>query len=214
MPLRTLHLALLLSCGALLTQADSIGGWSPDRQHPAVQYRFKCKLGALTIEWRNSYLGAVTLKAAVRGAGYVGEEQIVIPPGGSATSDVDTLNCFAESFQITEERFSMAKPPPPPTVVPNPGSPEAKVPAPLLPTVAPWVPPARLPELTPEALTAIHIGMKQREVLQRIGNPTSKLAIPEENELVETYRYPVSPGRVGIIRFSNGTVTEVAVPSF
>ncbi len=54
--------------------------------------------------------------------------------------------------------------------------------------------------------------MKREEVLRRIGAPTSKLSIPEENELVETYRYPVSSGLAGAIRLSNGVVTEVILP--
>jgi hypothetical protein len=65
--------------------------------------------------------------------------------------------------------------------------------------------------VTPEGFALIHAGMKRNQVLREIGNPLSKLAIPEENELVETYRYGVSAGRVGTVRFSNGIVTDVQV---
>jgi len=214
MHLRTLHLNLFLTlflggC-ALSLRADSSSGWIPDRAHPEVQYRLKCTRGALNIDWRNAYPGAVTLKVNVRGSEYDGDEQVMIPPGGSAVSDVDTLGCEASSFQISERRFSMAPPPPP--AVPLKSSEPAKPAPPAPPTVSPWIPPAHLPELSPQAIASIHVGMKQQEVLRTLGNPVAKLSIPEENELVESYRYPVLSGKVAIIRFSNGLVTEVVIP--
>lgn len=109
----------------------------------------------------------------------------------------------------------MAAPPPPPGAAATAGKPNGQQPnkpASPPPTVAPWVPPAKIPELPLEALAAIQVGMKREEVLRRIGAPTSKLSIPEENELVETYRYPVSSGLAGAIRLSNGVVTEVILP--
>ncbi len=211
MHLRKLHLAVfLVGCSLSLQAEDSTSGWITDRQHPDVAYRFKCSRGSLAIDWRNSYPGAVTLTVNVRGSGYDGDEKIVIPPGGSASSSVDTFGCYAPSFQITEKRFSMANPPPP--AVPAKSLAPAAAPAPPAPTVAPWIPPAKLAELAPAALASIQVGMKRQDVLRRIGNPISMLAIPEDNELVESYRYPVVSGRVGIIRFSNGVVTEVVVP--
>jgi hypothetical protein len=212
MPIRALFLTLSLCGVALSSQPDSVTGWIPDRVHPQVQYRFKCYRGGLTVEWRNSYPGAVTLKANVKSSSYDGDEQVTIAPGGTATSSPETMTCSAEFFQITEKRFSMAEPPPPAPSAASGKPEEAKEPAPVLPTVAPWVPPAKIVELAPQALASIRVGMKREEVLRRIGNPTSKLAIPEENELVETYRYAVSGGLAGSVRFSNGIVTEVIVP--
>jgi hypothetical protein len=211
MLLRTFFLTWFLCAVVLASEPDSSTGWMQDRPHPQVQYRFLCFRGSLTIEWRSSYPGAVTLKANVKSSGYDGDEHVVIAPGGSATSSPETLNCSAESFQITEKRFSMAAPPPPPAPAAGAKSDQPKEPVPPLPTVAPWIPPAKLVELAPAALASIHVGMKREEVLRTIGNPMSKLAIPDENELVETYRYPVSPGRTGIVRLSNGTVTEAVV---
>jgi hypothetical protein len=212
MPLRTILLTLLLSGAALCSEPDSITGWIPGGGHPEVQHRFKCFRGSLTIDWKNLYPGAVTLKANVKSQSYDGDEEVVIPPGGTASSNLETLYCSAASFRVTEKRFSMAAPPPAP--VPGGKAEESKAvaPPPPPPTVAPWVPPAKFPELAPQALASIRVGMKKDEVLHRIGNPTSKLAIPEENELVETYRYAVSGGRAGAVRFSNGSVTEVVGP--
>jgi ABC-type microcin C transport system duplicated ATPase subunit YejF len=104
----------------------------------------------------------------------------------------------------------MASPPPPVVAKPDAETPE-KTPAPAAPLVAPWVPPAKVVEVTAEAVASIHAGMKRDEVLRRIGAPLSKLAIPEENELVETYRYAVSAGRAATVRFSDGIVTDVQV---
>lgn len=209
MQVQALHLALFLVGGGLSSQADnSASGWIPDRLHPEVQYRLKCVRGGLTIQWRNSYPGAVTLKARVKGSNYDGVDEVVIPPGGSATSRPETMYCSAASFEITEKRFSMELPPSSVPATPE----EPKKPAPLPPTVAPWVLPAKVPELPPEALAFIHIGMKREEVLRIIGSPASKLTIPAVNELVETYRYRISSGRAGAVRFSNGIVTGVVVP--
>jgi hypothetical protein len=207
--MRTISLALLTAGYALSFQATS--GWIPDSQHPSVQYRFKCLREALSIDWRNSYPGAVSLKARVRGSNYDGDEQVVIPPGGTVTSSLETLYCTPESFQVTEKHFSMATPPPPAIASTKPG--EAAKPAPPPPpTVAAWAPPAPLTEVPAGAFASIHVGMKRQELLARIGNPLSKLAIPEENELVEHYRYPVSPGKMAVVNLSNGVVTEVGAP--
>jgi hypothetical protein len=201
----------LLFCGlAVASEPDSVTGWIPDRVHPQVQYRLKCFRGALTVEWRNAYPGAVTLKANFRSSSYDGDEQVTIPPGGSATSQPETMNCFAASFDIREEHFVMAAPPPPALAKPDAEIPE-KAPTPAAPLVAPWIPPTKLTEVTTEALASIHAGMKRDEVLRRIGSPLSKLAIPEENELVETYRYAISRGRAATVHFSNGIVTDVQV---
>lgn len=210
MRLRTLSLALFLGGCTLSLQADSVTGWITDRAHPEVQYRFKCTKGSLKIDWQSAYSGAVTLKVNVRGSDYDGDEEIVIPPHGSASSNVDTFGCYASNFQISEKKFSMAPLPPP--AAPAKSSEPVIAAAPVAPTVGQWIPPAHLPELAPEAIASIHVGMKQQEVVRAIGNPLSKLSIPEENELVESYRYPVLAGRVAIIRFSNGSVTEVVIP--
>jgi hypothetical protein len=214
MRLRTFCLTLLLAGVARSSQADdSMTGWIADRVHPQLEYRFKCVRGGLTIEWRNSYPGAVTLTARIKGSSYDGDENVVIPPSGSARSSPETMYCTAEFFEMTEKRFSMAPPPPPAAATAEkPSGQKPNQPASSLPTVAPWAPPAKIPELPREAFAAIQIGMQREEVLHRIGAPTSKLSIPEENELVETYRYPVSPGLAGAIRFSNGVVTEVILP--
>lgn len=207
--MRTLLSALLLSGCALSLQASATSGWIADALHPNLQYRFICNREALSIEWKSSYPGAVTLRARIKGSNYDGQEQVAIPPEGKATSNLETLYCSPESFEMTEKHFAMASPPAP---TPAKSTELAKPPAPTPPTVAPWTPPAPLAELAPEALAKVHVGMQRQEVLRRIGNPISKLTIPEDNDLVERYRYPVSSGRIAVITFSNGVVTEVTAP--
>lgn len=200
-------LLLFMLGGTAYLRADNSTGWMADRIHPEVQYRFKCDQGALTIDWKNSYPGDVTLRFRVRGSSYDGEEDIAIPAGGSATSNPDTYYCAAGAFAVTEKRFNMA----PPARSATPNQSEKPKNAPPVPTVAPWVPPAKLAELPQERVAMIHAGMKRAQLLQLIGDPTSKVSIPDENDLLEIYRYPVSAGRAATIRLSNGTVTQVDI---
>lgn len=206
--IRALHLLLFLLGGALSSRADGVTNWMADRTHPQVQYRLKCNQGALTIQWKNSYPGAVTLKFRVKGSNYDGEDDVTIPAEGSATSDPDTFYCIANAFEITEKRFSMAAPAPIIPVAANPHKPEEPKP---IPTVVPWTPPAKVIELAPEKLALVHVGMKGDDVVRLLGDPTSKLSIPEETEILETYRYPVSAGRASTIYLSNGIVTKILI---
>ncbi len=101
MRLRTFYWTWLLAGVALSSKADdSMTGWIADRVHPQLEYRFKCVRGGLTIEWRNSYPGAVTLTARIRGSSYDGDENVVIPPSGAAKSNPETMYCTAELFEI------------------------------------------------------------------------------------------------------------------
>jgi hypothetical protein len=63
-----------------------------------------------------------------------------------------------------------------------------------------------------EALESVKAGMKESEVLQNLGEPLSKLSIPENGTLLETYRYGVARDRTGTVRFANGIVTEIVTP--
>lgn len=163
--------------------------------------------------WRNGYPGAVTLKAQMKSYTYEGMEDVRIEPGGTTNTDLDTLNCG--NFQVSVIRFSMAAPPPPP-----PPSADAKAPA---QPAAPPPPPAPIlarfevqteptPEITMEALASITIGMNQAEVRQKLGDPLSKMSIPDEQGFIETYRYQVTKGRPGVVKFTNGIVAGIIPP--
>jgi hypothetical protein len=69
-----------------------------------------------------------------------------------------------------------------------------------------------LPQITLEALESVKAGMKKAEVLQNLGEPLSKLSIPEDGMLLETYRYNVAPNHTGTVRFAIGIVTGIVSP--
>jgi len=54
--------------------------------------------------------------------------------------------------------------------------------------------------------------MKQEDVAQKLGPPLSKVSIPEDGQLIETYRYNTVDDKISIVRFSNGAVTEILPP--
>jgi hypothetical protein len=201
-------LFLFLTAGSLTLPGQSVSAWAADPQHPQLQYRVKCSGGAATVEWRNGYPGEVTLKARVRSDTYDGTEDLTVEPGSSGTSDVDTLYCSPGSFRITVARFAMKPPTSPGPVGSMPSVPQE----PVVPTVSRYTPPRKLPEVAADTFASVEVGMRQEDVVRKLGAPESKVSIPEETELIETYRYRVAPDRVGIIRFSNGVVKEISGP--
>ena len=145
---------------------------------------------------------------------YDGMEDVQIDPGATTDTNLQTLYCG--NFQVSVTRFSMAAPPPPP-----PASPDAKAPSAAAPKADP--PPAPIlarferqteptPEITMEALASITIGMNQAEVKRRLGDPLSKMSIPDDRGMVERYRYQVAKGRPGVVKFTNGIVVGIISP--
>ena len=204
---------------AVLLPAVCAGGngpqWQSDAQHPLLEYRFQCGRGADTVLWRNGYPGAVTLKARVRSSSYDGVEDVHIEAHGVAHSDLQTLYCG--SFRVTVTSFSMSAPPVPLPVAAKPAAPAAATPATTaqapVPTLVRFEPRTEpLPQITLEALESVKAGMKKAEVVQNLGEPLSKLSIPEDGMLLETYRYNVAPNRTGTVRFANGIVTGIVMP--
>ncbi len=209
--LRWLPLALL--CAVESARGDS-PSWQSDAQHPLLQYRFECRNGAETVLWRSGYPGAVTLKARMKSSSYDGMEDVQIDPQSEARSPLETMYCG--TFQVMIARFSMAPPP-----VPDPVA-DPVVPAPSAAAAAdPPAPPAvpgllrfeprsdPSPQVTPEALESVKVGMKEAELLQKLGEPVSKILIPEEGKLMGTYRYSVAGGHTSAVRLENGIVTGI-----
>jgi len=210
MKLRIVSLTLLLAGGALSSLADESSPWRSDPQHPDLQYRVKCHREAATIEWRNGYPGSLTLKASIKSKtlndSYDGAEDVSVAPGGVSDTSLETMACAPGAFQVRLTHFEMAPPPPKPK--PSPVA-AAKAPNPV-PTVAPYVPPVKGPEISQQAIAEVKPGMQQEEVERRLGPPASKLTIPEDGEFIETCRYMVANGRSSLIRFSNGVVTDIS----
>jgi hypothetical protein len=187
--------------------------WLSDAQHPSLQYRFQCGRGAETLLWRSGYPGAVTVKARVRSFSYDGVEDFHIEPQGAARESLETLHCG--NFRVTVISFSMSAPPLPLPPVAKPAAPaDAKItveaPVPTLIRFEPRTEP--LPQITLEALESVKAGMTKADVVQSLGDPLSKLSIPEDGTLLETYRYSVAPDHSGTVRFANGIVTAIVSP--
>jgi hypothetical protein len=208
--LRFLPLALLLHS---VCAGENGPQWFSDAQHPLLQFRFQCAKGAETVLWRNGYPGAVTLKARVRSSDYDGLEDVHIDAQGVAKSDLETLYCG--SFRVTVASFSMSPPPvqrPPAAKPAAPAEAAATVQAPV-PTLVRFEPRTEpFPQITLDALESVKAGMKKAEVVQNLGEPLSKLAIPEDGTLLETYRYNVARDRTVTVRFANGIVTGIVSP--
>lgn len=187
---------------------QNISDWRSSPQ-ASLQYRVKCRGNATSIEWRNGYPGEVTFKARVSSATFEGSDDLAIDPAATRTSHLDTMYCSPESYQVTIAQFEM-KPPPTAAARPADDSPApVDPPRPLIPR---YVPPGKLPEIAPEALASVRVGMRQLDVVRRLGPPEFRIAIPEETELVETCRYRLSQNRLAVIRFSNGVVAEIRGP--
>lgn len=198
----------------LLFAAVCAGGdspaWQADAQHPLLQYRFECRNGAETVLWRSGYPGTVTLKARMKSSSYDGMEDVQIEPQSEARSPLETMYCG--SFQVMIARFSMSPPPVPEATVPAPSAaaaadPPAPPASPGLLRFEPLQEP--LPQISVEALESVKVGMKEAEVLQKLGEPLSKILIPEEGKLLGTYRYRVADGHTSSVRLENGIVTGI-----
>jgi hypothetical protein len=209
--LRFVPLALLFAAACA---GENGPQWLSDSQHPLLEYRFQCGKGAESVLWRSGYPGAVTLKARVRSSSYDGVEDVHIDAEGVAKSDLETLYCG--SFRVTVVSFSMSAPPIPQPPAAKPAAHvEAKTtvqaPVPTLVRFEPQTDP--LPQVTLEALESVKAGMNKVEVLQSLGEPLSKLSIPDDGTLLETYRYNVARNRTATVRFANGIVTGIVSPN-
>ena len=68
-----------------------------------------------------------------------------------------------------------------------------------------------LPEVTPEALSAIASGATREQVLGNFGTPAARVVIPDGNRINEVYYYQSGGSTVGAVRMSEGSVTGVVV---
>jgi hypothetical protein len=213
MKFRTISFLFIIA-NVSYSATESASGWRSDPQHPQLQYRVRCFREAATVDWRNGYPGQVRFRASIKSPSYDGPEDVRIAPGASEQTKLETMECSPNSFRVALTRFSMAAPPTPPPPPPPPAAAAAAASnPPLVPSLLPFEPETeKLSELTVEALAGINVGMKQQQVVQKLGPPSSKLTLPEEGELIETYRYRIVNSKITIVRFSNGTVTDIAPP--
>ena len=72
------------------------------------------------------------------------------------------------------------------------------------------MPPATpLPEINPEAFRQIKTGLNREELLADLGIPSSRITMPEANQMIELYRYRANGGTIGAVRLTDGKVTEI-----
>jgi hypothetical protein len=212
---------LLLVLVAAATLAPAQDGWQAVPQHPQVRYRVTCSRGSGSIKWHNSYPGTVKLRAEIKSYSYDGPEDVQIGPNGEAVSMLETVSC--DPLHVNVVHFSMAAPPrpiAPPAAQPTGAATKpaaAAAPAPVQPPAVPALltfdPPSEpVREVGETEFASIKPGMTLKEVLDKLGPPISRIAIPDDNGLKETLRYNIAHQKTGVIRFSNGTATEIVTP--
>ena len=97
---------------------------------------------------------------------------------------------------------AMATPLPSPTFT----MPQEVAQTPSLASVTPALPPP--PEMSPEELKTVSIGMSRADVL-KLGAPASKITMFEGGHLTETYSYRQQGQKFGTVRFTDGAVASV-----
>lgn len=206
-----------ISIASLLLAACSVAiaddGLRKSPGHPQLEYRISCAKGSVSILWRNGYPGALSLKARVKSKTYDGVEDVQIAPGGTATSDPDTMSCSLDTLSVSVVKFSMALPPPAKLAKMPDAAPKEDPAQTAVPTLIQFDPHAeKLPEIAPEALTQVSKGMKQEDVVAKLGLPASKLSLQDDGIYVESYQYRLAGDKISIVRFSNGIVSEIIRP--
>ncbi len=74
------------------------------------------------------------------------------------------------------------------------------------PNVAPA---SSLPEVAAETFRQAKPGLKREELLTRVGTPSSKITIPDGEQLVEIYRYRANGATLGAVHLVDGKVVQV-----
>jgi hypothetical protein len=103
---------------------------------------------------------------------------------------------------------SLVPPPPPKKVAVVPPPPPAAPPTPAVLTPV-FVPPPP-PQATAEVLRTVASGTPRDEVL-KLGAPSSRVTMFDEGHLVEIYRYQSRDTTFGVVRLSDGSVSNVQV---
>lgn len=105
-------------------------------------------------------------------------------------------------------------PPPPPVrraaaVVPPP-PPVASKNTSMFVQPIPVLPPPAAPHATPEDLQSLASGTNRSDVL-KLGPPSSRITMFDDGHLVEIYRYQAQATTFGVVRLSDGAVSNVQV---
>lgn len=74
-------------------------------------------------------------------------------------------------------------------------------------TIVPVEPPVK--QATAEELALIKIGTTEKDLVEALGRPTSRISIPEEGHMLETYQYRANGKPLATIRLDNGQVVTI-----
>jgi hypothetical protein len=74
-------------------------------------------------------------------------------------------------------------------------------------TIVPVVPPVK--QATAEELALIKVGTTEKDLVEALGRPTSRITIPEEGHMLETYQYRANGKQLGTVRLDNGQVVTI-----
>lgn len=87
-------------------------------------------------------------------------------------------------------------------------------PAPALPTVQAVPPGPPQKNLTGQEFSLIHLGSTDRQILEVLGPPSSRVVIPDDDgHLRETFQYWVHGEPMGTVRLDNGRVIQIETSS-
>jgi hypothetical protein len=62
---------------------------------------------------------------------------------------------------------------------------------------------------TEEELALIKVGTTERDLIEALGRPSSRISIPEEGHMLETYQYRANGRPLATIRLDNGQVVTI-----
>jgi hypothetical protein len=129
---------------------------------------------------------------------------------GTSATDALTENAPDRPTALLDARRAAAQhteaesaPEPAPAAAPKPPAPPA---FPLVQAV-PAGPPQK--NLTGTEFTQIHVGSGEKEVLSVLGPPASRIVVPDDGHLHETFQYWVKGSLMGTVRLDNGHVVQI-----
>jgi hypothetical protein len=76
-------------------------------------------------------------------------------------------------------------------------------------TIVPVEPPPTVKQATVEELALIKIGTSEKDLVEALGRPHSRITIPEEGHMLETLQYRANGKPLGTIRLDNGQVVTI-----
>jgi hypothetical protein len=74
-------------------------------------------------------------------------------------------------------------------------------------TIVPVTAPVK--QATAEELALIKVGTTEKDLVEALGRPTSRITIPEEGHMLETYQYRANGKQLGTVRLDNGQVVTI-----